>query len=122
MTDVNPPQASDAEEVAKVENDINSMYEESKKEQEAAKDNTIKEQMIKKYDDKLRSMGFATQIDIDNAKKAYEERIATLEKNQKELTEMLTRAKAQGKAVIPIEDKKDEKKELTEIYGDLANL
>lgn len=128
-----PPQIappSEADGVAQVEQQINEMYNQSKQEQENEQTDKIKKSVLDKYDEKLRGLGFLTKDNVQPVIKdivnelmtATQQRQTELDIKINKLSELLLRAKAQGKIPIEPEKQPDSLSEAREVFKGIIPL
>lgn len=127
------------EKEAKADDIMDTMLAEAKQAAASQQDAAIMAEMKKKQDEQMQRMGFVTSSDFDTKfeelKAKSEESIDrkmtelksliyVVKSEQDKLKELITRARAQGKALIPPQDAvpKTEKQLNTEIYGDIEGL
>ena len=114
-----PRVPSEAEQSEEIESEIQEDYEKTVK-SEADKHISEEQEKATAEFQRLHGMGFVSKTDLTKENTELKERLQSLETEFTKLREFLLRRKAQGKAVIPTEEKKTEAQELHEIYGDFA--
>ena len=114
------PQApSEGEQAEEAQKTIEQDYQKTVKE-EADRKITEETQKGTEEFERIHRLGFSTTKEMLGEIAALRKENEALKAEFTKLREFLLRAKAQGKAVIPTEEKPSESEELKKIYGDLA--
>lgn len=98
---------------------VDEIYEKEQQRKEAELKETIDKKVQERQQGVADEMGFVTKSDFSKYVEESNKKIAELLEQNEKLISTLKRAKAQGKASFPAEEK-DEKAELRRIYPDLA--